>query len=85
VAARLSTDLTNFLKDGGAVDARSDSLNATLKKVQDDTDALDARMLVIQKRYTKQFTALDALLTQMQGTSDYLTSQLASLPGASSK
>jgi flagellar hook-associated protein 2 len=85
VAARLSTDLTNFLKDDGAIDARSDSLNATLKKVQDDTDALDARMLVIQKRYTKQFTALDALLTRMQGTSDYLTSQLASLPGASSK
>jgi flagellar hook-associated protein 2 len=85
VAARLSTDLTNFLKDGGAIDARTDSLNTTLKKVQDDNDALDARMLVLQQRYTKQYTALDSLLTQLQSTSSYLTSQLASLPGGSSK
>lgn len=85
VAARLSNDLTNILKDGGAIDARTDSLNATLKKVQDDSDALDARMLVLQQRYTKQYTALDALLTQMQSTSNYLSSQLASLPGGSSK
>ncbi len=82
VAARLSNDLTNMLKDGGAIDARTDSLNATLKKVRDDNDALDARMQVIQTRYTKQFTALDALLQQLQNTSNYLTSQLASLPGA---
>jgi flagellar hook-associated protein 2 len=85
VAARLSTDLTSFLKDDGAIDARTDSLNATLKKVQDDNDALDARMVVLQKRYTTQYTALDSLLTQLQSTSNYLTSQLASLPGGSSK
>ena len=85
VAARLSTDLTNFLKSDGAIDARTDSLNATLKKVQDDSVALDARMLVLQQRYTKQYTALDSLLTQLQSTSSYLTSQLASLPGGSSK
>jgi flagellar hook-associated protein 2 len=83
VAARLSNDLTTMLKDGGAIDARTDSLNADLKKVQNDNDALDARMLVIQQRYTKQFTALDGLLTQLQSTSNYLSSQLAALPGAS--
>lgn len=85
VASRLSTDLTNALKDGGAIDARTDSLNADLKKVQDDNDALDARMQVLTDRYTKQYTALDTLLSQLQSTSNYLTSQLASLPGGSSK
>jgi flagellar hook-associated protein 2 len=85
VAARLSDHLTTVLKDGGAIDARTDSINADLKKVQDDNDALDARMKVIQDRYTKQFTALDTLLTQLQSTSSYLTSQLASLPGGSSR
>ncbi len=44
------------------IDVRSDQLNATLKSVQDDKDQLDARMQVIQDRYTKQFTALDTLL-----------------------
>ena len=85
VAARLSTDLTDFLKNGGAIDSRTNSLNSDLKKVQDDNDALDARMLVIQDRYTRQFTALDGLLQQLQTTSNFLTSQLASLPGGSTK
>jgi flagellar hook-associated protein 2 len=85
IASRLSKDLESILKDGGAIDARTDSLNSTLEKVKDDNAALDAKMLVIQTRYTKQFTALDALLTQLQSTSNYLTSQLESLPGGSSK
>jgi len=80
VAGKLSTDLDKMLKDGSGIDVRSDQLNATLKSVQDDKDQLDARMQVIQDRYTKQFTALDTLLTQLQSTSNYLSSQLASLP-----
>jgi flagellar hook-associated protein 2 len=82
VAGKLSKDLDNVLKDGAGIDVRSTQLNDTLKSVQDDKDQLDARMQVIQDRYTKQFTALDTLLTQLQSTSNYLTSQLASLPKA---
>lgn len=82
VAARLSKDLTAMLKDGGAIDSRNDSLQADLKTIQADSDALDARMTVIQTRYTKQFTALDTLLTQLQSTSNYLTSQLSSISGS---
>ena len=85
VAARLSKDLSGFLQSGGAIAARTTSLNSDLKRVQTDTDALNARLQVIQARYTKQFTALDALLTQLQSTSNYLTSQLASLPGGSGR
>ena len=80
VAGKLSKDLDNVLKDGAGIDVRTDQLNDTLKSVQDDKDQLDVRMKVIQDRYTKQFTALDTLLTQLQSTSNYLTSQLASLP-----
>ena len=32
-----------------------------------------------KERYTKQFTAMDTLVAQMQNTSSYLTSQLANL------
>ena len=84
VASRLSKDLANMLKTGSALDVRTTSLNDTLKSVQDDKDALDARMQVIQDRYTKQYTALDALLQSMQSTSNYLAQQLSSLPGGSS-
>jgi flagellar hook-associated protein 2 len=33
----------------------------------------------VQARYLKQFSALDAMLTQMQSTSSYLAQQLASI------
>ncbi len=79
VAARLSTDLGNMLKSGSALDSRTTSLNNDLAAIQTDSDALDARMQVIQDRYTKQFTALDQLLTQLQSTSSYLTAQLSSI------
>ncbi len=81
VSKRLSDHLETMLKDGSALDSRNDALTAELKQIDKDSDALDARMDVVAKRYTKQFTALDGLLTQLQSTSSYLSSQLASLPG----
>jgi flagellar hook-associated protein 2 len=79
VASRLSTDLEDMLKDGSALDLRTTTLNSDLEKVADDKEALDARMQVVQDRYTKQFTALDTLLQQLQTTSNYLSTQLASI------
>jgi flagellar hook-associated protein 2 len=35
----------------------------------------------LQARYTKQFNALDSLLAQLQGTSNFLSQQLSQLPG----
>jgi flagellar hook-associated protein 2 len=81
ISNRLSDHLETMLKDGSALDSRNDALNAELKQIDTDTEALDKRMDVIAKRYTQQFTALDGLLTQLQSTSSYLSSQLASLPG----
>ncbi len=81
VAVRLSKDLAAMLKSGGAIDSRNTSLQSDLKTIQSDSDALNARMTVVQTRYTKQFTALDQLLTQLQATSNYLSSQLSSISG----
>lgn len=82
VAVRLSDHLENMLKDGAALDARTESLQKNIKTIERDKEALDARMAVVEARYRKQFTALDALLQQLQSTSDYLSSQLSSLPGS---
>jgi len=82
VAVRLSRHLEDMLKTGGALDTRTQSLNKTMETIEDDKEALDARMAVLEARYRKQFTALDGLLQQLQSTSDYLGAQLANLPGA---
>jgi flagellar hook-associated protein 2 len=79
VAVRLSEHLETQLKEGAALDSRNDSLQDNLKRIEKDTEALDARMVIVEARYRKQFTALDTLLQQLQTTSNYLSSQFASL------
>jgi flagellar hook-associated protein 2 len=39
----------------------------------------------LEKRYRAQFTALDKLVSQLTATGNYLTQQLANLPGANQK
>lgn len=84
IADKLSDVLDGFLGSEGRLTAQTDRLQKRLDQIADQTEALDRRMLLIQARYTKQFTALDGLLGQLQSTSNYLTQQLASLPGSSS-
>jgi flagellar hook-associated protein 2 len=50
-----------------------------LKDLSVQRDALDFRMESIEARYSKQFNALDSLLTSLNGTSSFLSAQLTSL------
>jgi len=78
----MSSGMTSVLKSNldttGTLTLRTDSLNKQIKKLEKDLDDLDARMERVSERYTKQFTAMDVLVSQMQSTSNYLTQQLAS-------
>jgi flagellar hook-associated protein 2 len=80
VAARLDGHITSQLASGATFDFRSQSLQTSLKHLGDDKAALDARMAVVKARYIAQFSALDAMLTKMQGTANSLTAALANLP-----
>lgn len=80
----LSDGVSKLLKSNldsgtGTLTMRTDALNKQIKKLEKDLDALDARMEMVSARYTRQFTAMDSLVAQMQGTSNYLAQQLASL------
>jgi len=79
VVGKLGTYLDGELADNGDIAARNTSLTDSEKDLQDQRDALDARMQVIQDRYMQQFTALDTLLSQLQSTSSSLTQQLQGL------
>jgi len=80
IAARLSSHIDSTLATGAALDYRNTSIQAGLKKLQTDKANLDTRMQDQLARYVKQFSALDAMLSQMQQTSNYLSQQLASVP-----
>lgn len=77
-----SSGVTSMLKSNldsqGTLTLRTNSLNKQIKKLESDLDALDARMEKVSERYTKQFTAMDTLVAQMQSTSNYLSQQLSS-------
>lgn len=76
VAARIYKHIDAQLATGAAFDYRNTSITAGLKDVTNRRTALDARMQVQQQRYVQQFSALDAMLSQMQTTSSYLTQTL---------
>ncbi len=77
VAKQLDTFLTAQLSSAGGIASRNASIDTARKDLNQRADALEARMVTVQARYQKQFSALDALLSRMQSTSTYLTQQLA--------
>ena len=81
-AVRLGSLTGMWLEDGGLIDSRTDGLDSRIEDLEDRQSAMDRRLAQVEARYLKQFSSLDSLMSQLQGTSNFLASQLASLPGA---
>jgi flagellar hook-associated protein 2 len=81
VAVKLDKLLEPYLQSGGVLDSRNDSLKSSIDDISDQREALQTRLTALQERYTRQFNALDGLLSQLQNTSSFLTQQLGKLPG----
>ncbi|APO93872.1 flagellar filament capping protein FliD [Xanthomonas vesicatoria] len=67
---------SNVNANNGTLTLRSDSLNKTIKGYESDLDDLDARMEKLSDRYTAQFSAMEAMITQLQGSTSSLSSLL---------
>lgn len=80
LADSLDDLLDNFLGADNILEVRLDGLQDKIDRIDEDGIALDRRMEVIEARYRTQFGKLDALLSQLNNTSNFLTTQLASLP-----
>lgn len=76
LATRLDSFLGAKLATGGEIASRDATIAARRKDLTKQQQALEARMQVLQARYSKQFNSLDSLLAQMQSTSTYLSNQL---------
>ena len=66
----------------GTINARTSGLEASIKGVAARRDAFEVRMTKVEANLRKQFVALDRMMSSMTNTSNFLTQQLASLPGA---
>jgi flagellar hook-associated protein 2 len=80
IAAKVDLLLDPYLKADGVFDARTKSLKSSIEDIGDRREVLNQKLEALQARYLKQFNALDQLLAKMQGTSNFLTQQLARLP-----
>ncbi|MCC5791824.1 MAG: flagellar filament capping protein FliD [Legionellaceae bacterium] len=72
--------LESFLGTQGNLTSRTEQLGKRIADLDKERSTLEMRANKIEERYMRQFTALDALISQMQTTSQFLTQQLAILP-----
>lgn len=78
----LDQALNGLLSSTGMVNARTDGLQRSLTRVNQDRAALDLRMEKYEAMLYKQFNAMDLLVGQFKSTSSYLTQQLLNMPFA---
>ncbi|WP_330945971.1 flagellar filament capping protein FliD [Thermomonas sp. LB-4] len=71
--------LHNYVGTQGLLADRGKSLDTRMKSLTQQRADLDARMERLEASYRRQFTALDAMMAQMQSTSSYIAQQLGSL------
>lgn len=81
VASRLERTISSYIGASGFVNARSDGIQTSLDDIAEQREILERRMLSLERRYLAQFSAMDALVSQLTATSDFLTQQLDALPG----
>lgn len=81
VTDQLKLLLGKMLESEGALEKRIDNYEDRQALIEEKRAKLETKMKAIELRYSKQFNALDGLLSSLQSTSAYLQTQLASLPG----
>ncbi len=70
---------TNALSPTGSFANRTNSLNQSVKIAGDRINVMNAQLSALQAQYTKQYSALNVLMANMNQTSTYLTQQLSRL------
>lgn len=81
-AKRLDADLNG---SSGAITAAKKSTQTQIRNLTNDYNTMSDRIDASMNVYRNQFTALDALVAQMNGTTSYLTNQLNILNGTQNK
>ncbi|MFL6022904.1 MAG: flagellar filament capping protein FliD, partial [Marmoricola sp.] len=68
----------------GSITRSINGRNSNIKEIQDSIDDWDTRLALRQDTLTKQFTAMETALQQLNSQSSWLTQQLSSMSSSSS-
>lgn len=80
-AKQLDKLADNLLASNGPITSRTDGLNKSVKDIAAQREVLGRRLVNTEKRLREQFGSLDVLVSRLRSSSDFLTQQLARLPG----
>jgi flagellar hook-associated protein 2 len=80
LAAVMNSVLETYIGKNGEFDQRTESLNNEATQLAKTQEKIDERSEMLEKRYLKQWSAVDLLLSQLQSTSTELTQLLDNLP-----
>lgn len=75
---------TQLLDTNSALDSRTQGVAKSIEDIGKQRARINSRLLDTESRLRSQFAALDTLVSRLNSTSNFLTQQLASLPGISS-
>lgn len=69
----------SYLGAAGIISGRTTGLNNSVKDIGKQKDAFSAKLVDIEARYRKQYTALDSTLSSLTTTASFLAQQFAAL------
>lgn len=76
VATSFYNQASNMVGVNGLVTSRTAGLNTSIRDIDKKIEAFNIRLDIIQQRYTKQYTALNTMISNMNQTSSFLSQQL---------
>ncbi|AFT67438.1 MAG: flagellar hook-associated protein 2 [Cycloclasticus pugetii] len=82
IANTLDMAIEGYIGSNGIIDSRTAGIQVSVDDIADQREALDRRLVSLESRLLSQFTAMDILVSSLQNQSNFLTQQLANLPGA---
>ena len=79
IGQAIDTAATGLIGPSGPISTKTSSINQSIKAIGSRRTQIQSRLDTLQAQYTKQFSALDTLISSMNSTSSYLTQQLANI------
>ncbi len=80
IATKLDNTVNEYVKSNGILDSKTNSLNESIDDINDQRERLQIHLDALQARLFDQFITMDALVGQLNATSESLTQAFANLP-----
>ena len=80
IAGDIVFKIETYLRWDGLITQREASYKSTQTSIANKQEVLDAKMVKVESRYSKQFSNMSKIMDQMKSMQDYLEQQLSNLP-----